>query len=232
MLLVVLLVASVYAAGAFHTMVKDIFVRTSTADAYTEVDTVVITNAKTDSLLVATATLAAPSQFARLKFSPATATAALRDTTRFVIRAGTGPVSDTLKLNVKLGAATQNGDTVILSFYADNGVKTDTVYTTEQEFPAYSLNIFESHLSAITNEESTGVVVNIQCKQGDWGDWNTIATHTLDLTGEEQHTSLTDSTAAGVPIGNFARAMIITYDSTRGARSTASKVEVMWRGRE
>lgn len=235
LLLVVGLTATGYAMfenGGFIQLLKDTFVQQNTEDAYTEVDTVVITSAKFDSLLVATATLTAPSQFAMLQFSPGTVTAALRDSTRFVTRVGTGPVSDTLKLNVKLSAATANGDTVILSFYEDAGVNTDTVSTVEHEWPyTFAHNVIWSRLDGIVHDDSTGVLINIQTKFGATDDWATIASHALDADNEEAYTVLSDSSAT-VQMGSRFRTMVITYDSTRGARTNASTVEVVWKGRK
>lgn len=236
LLLIVLATATAYAEfgadGGFVQLLRDTFVRASTADAYVEVDTVVITSAKFDSLLVATATLAAPTQFAKLQFKSGTQTTALRDTTRFLTRIGTGPVSDTLKLNVKLGAATQNGDTVILSFYADNGVRIDTVSTVEHDWPyTFAHNVFWSRLDRSDYPESTGVLVNVQTKFGATDDWATIASHALDDDNEEAYTVLSDSSAT-VQMGSKFRTMVITYDSTRGARVNASTVEVVWKGRK
>jgi hypothetical protein len=167
-----------------------------------------------------------------IRFARQTTTAALRDTTRYITRVGTGPVSDTIVVSVQLSANSANTDSVIITFYADNGVKTDTVSTVEHEWPyTFAHNVFWSRLDRLDYADSTGVLVNVQTKFGATDEWATIASHALDADNEEAYTVLSDSSAT-VQMGSRYRTMVVTYDSTRGARVNGSTVEVVWKGRK
>lgn len=236
LLLIVLVTASAYAEfgpdGGFAQLLRDTFVRQSTADAVTLVDTVIISNASTTLLLYPTAQLNPSTQFGYIRFASGTTTAALRDSSRNFTRIATGPVSDTIALNIALGASSANTDSVFVYFYADNGVQTDTVSTVEHEWPyTFAHNVIWSRLDRLDYQDSTGVLVNVQTKFGATDDWATIASHALDADNEEAYTVLSDSSAT-VQMGSRFRTMVITYDSTRGSRVNASTVEVVWKGRK
>lgn len=235
LLLVLLITATGYAMfenGGFLTLYKDRYAQESSADSIVLVDTVIVSNASATLLFVPTATLTPPTQFGMIRFASATTTAALRDTTRYISRVGTGPVSDTIALSVALSANSANTDSVIITFYADNGVNTDTVTTVQHYWPyTFAQNMFWSVLDTNTYEDSTGVAVRVQTRFGDYDPWATIASLALDLNSEEGYISLGDSTAT-VQMGQYFRTLVIYYDSTRGARVNSADVEVVWRGRK
>ena len=236
-LLIVLATATAYAEfgtdGGFAQLLRDTFVRESAADSIALVDTVIVSNASTSVLFYPTAQFnPTAGRFYAIRFASATTTTALRDTTRYLTRIGTGGVSDTLVVSVALGAASANTDSVFITEYVNNGVKIDTVSTVEHEWPyTFAHNVFWSRLDRLDYADSTGVLVNVQTKFGATDEWATIASHALDADNEEAYTVLSDSSAT-VQMGSRYRTMVVTYDSTRGARVNGSTVEVVWKGRK